>query len=87
MLFCFFVVLVAGYLVGKKHRADSADEFLTGGGSLGWFKTGLTMVAMSIDTGIMRIVDIGFVWGFAIQWNAVVLGVLPNTTRIFVNGY
>ena len=55
MSFSFFVVLVAGYLVGKKHRADSADEFLTGGGNLGWFKTGLTMVAMSIDTGIMRI--------------------------------
>ena len=80
----FLVVFVAGYLLGKKHRGDSAQDFLTGGHSLGWFKTGLTMIAMSIDTGIMGIVGIAFVWGFAIQWNAVNLWITAPFAAMFL---
>lgn len=84
VLFYFFVILVAGYLVGKKHRTDSARDFLTGGRSLSWFRTGLTMIAMSIDTGIMGVVGIGFVWGFAIQWNAVNLWINAPFAAMFL---
>jgi len=80
----FLVILVVGYLVGKKHRGDSARDFLTGGRSFGWFKTGLTMIAMSIDTGIMGIVGIAFVWGFAIQWNAVNLWITAPLAAMFL---
>jgi SSS family solute:Na+ symporter len=80
----FLVILAAGYLVGKKHRGDSARDFLTGGRSLDWFKTGLTMIAMSIDTGIMGIVGIAFVWGFAIQWNAVNIWITAPFAAMFL---
>lgn len=84
VLFYFFIILLAGYLVGKKHRSDSAADYLTGGRSLNWFKTGLTLIAMSIDTGIMGVVGIGFVWGFAIQWNAVNLWITAPLAAMFL---
>lgn len=80
----FFILLLAGYLVGKKHRKDSAVDFLTGGHSLNWFKTGLTLIAMGIDTGIMGIAGIAFVWGMAIQWNAVNLWVTAPLAAMFL---
>jgi SSS family solute:Na+ symporter len=84
VLLYFFVIITAGYLVGKRHKADSARDFLTGGRSLSWFKTGLTMIAMSINPGIMGLVGIGFVWGFAIQWNAVNLWLTAPFAAMFM---
>jgi len=67
----FAIILIAGYWVGRKHRKDSAQDYMTGGKSLNWFQSGLTLIAMSVDTGIMGVAGVGFVWGLAIQPHAV----------------
>ena len=72
VLFYFAVIFLAGYMVSKKHRSDNARDFLTGGHSLNWFKTGLTLIAMSIDTGIMGVAGIGFVPGRLIQGESMI---------------
>ena len=84
VLLYFVVILVAGFLVSRKHRDDSASDFLTGGHSLNWFKTGLTLIAMSIDTGIMGVAGIGFVWGLAIQPNALNLWIAAPLAAMFL---
>src|SRR6056297_1354086 len=84
VLLYFIVILVAGFLVSRKHRHDSANDFLTGGHSLNWFKTGLTLIAMSIDTGIMGVAGIGFVWGLAIQPNALNLWISAPLAAMFL---
>lgn len=78
------VILVAGFLVSKKHRQDTASDYLTGGRTLNWFKTGLTLIAMSIDTGIMGVAGIGFVWGLAIQPNALNLWISAPLAAMFL---
>lgn len=80
----FVILLLAGYFVSKKHAKDSADEFLTGGKHLNWFETALTVIAMSIDTGIMGVAGIGFVWGLAIQPNAVNLWISAPIAAMFL---
>lgn len=84
VLLYFIIILLAGYFISKKHSKDSADDFLTGGKYLNWFKTGLTLIAMSIDTGIMGVAGIGFVWGLAIQPNAVNLWVSAPIAAMFL---
>ena len=84
VLLYFVVILVAGFFVSKKHSKDSANDFLTGGHTLTWFKTGLTLIAMSIDTGIMGVAGIGFVWGLAIQPNALNLWVSAPLAAMFL---
>ncbi|MCK4921743.1 MAG: sodium/solute symporter [Bacteroidales bacterium] len=84
VLLYFTVIIVAGYLVSRKHRSDSASDFLTGGHTLNWFKTGLTLIAMSIDTGIMGVAGIGFVWGLAIQPNALNLWIAAPLAAMFL---
>ena len=66
----FLIVFIAGIAVSRKYRGESASDFLTGGKSLNWFQTGLTLIAMSIDTGIMGVAGVGFVWGMTIHPNA-----------------
>ncbi len=66
----FIIILAAGYLVSKRHRKDSAADFMTGGHNLNWFQTALTLIAMG-DIGTLGVAGIGFVWGLAVQWNAV----------------
>ncbi|MGA2324216.1 MAG: sodium/solute symporter [Sedimentisphaerales bacterium] len=83
VLFYFLVILTAGYLVAKKHRKDSAVDFLTGGHSLNWFKTALTLIAMG-DIGTLGVAGIGFVWGMAIQWNAVNLWINGPLAAMFI---
>jgi len=78
------VILVAGFFVSKKHRKDTAIDYLTGGHNLNWFKTGLTLIAMSIDTGIMGVAGIGFVWGMAIQPNALNLWISAPLAAMFL---
>lgn len=80
----FVVILTAGFIISHRHRKDSASDFLTGGHSLNWFKTGLTLIAMSIDTGIMGVAGIGFVWGLAIQPNALNLWVSAPLAAMFL---
>lgn len=80
----FAIVLIAGYLVSRRHKTDTADEFLTGGRTLSWPKVGLTLLAMSIDSGIMAYAGIGFVWGLAIQWNAVNLWITAPFAAMFL---
>ena len=84
VLLYFLVIIVAGALISRKHRNDSASDFLTGGHSLNWFKTGLTLIAMSIDTGIMGVAGIGFVWGLAIQPNALNLWISAPLAAMFL---
>ena len=78
------VILISGFFISKKHRKDSALDFMTGGHSLNWFQTGLTLIAMSIDTGIMGVAGIGFVWGLAIQPNALNLWVSAPLAAMFL---
>lgn len=84
ILLYFVIIILAGYFVSRRHSKDSADEFLTGGRYLNWFKTGLTLIAMSIDTGIMGVAGIGFVWGLAIHPNAVNLWVSAPIAAMFL---
>jgi solute:Na+ symporter, SSS family len=67
-------VLVFGfsYFFGSKYNKKDASEFMTGGRHLNWKQTGLTLIAMMFDPGIMGISALAFVWGFyVVQWNAV----------------
>ncbi|WP_430811885.1 MULTISPECIES: sodium:solute symporter family transporter [unclassified Carboxylicivirga] len=80
----FIIILSAGFLVSKKHSGDSASDYLTGGKELNWVKTGLTLIAMSIDTGIMGVAGIGFVWGLAIQPNAINLWIAAPLAAMFL---
>ncbi len=84
VLLYFIIVLIAGVLVSRKHNKDSANDFLTGGHSLNWIKTGLTLIAMSIDTGIMGVAGLGFVWGLAIQVNALNLWISAPLAAMFL---
>lgn len=80
----FAVVLLAGYLISRKHKSDSASDFISGGHNLNWIKTGLTLVAMSVDTGIMAFAGLGFVFGLVIQWNAVNLWITASFAGMFL---
>lgn len=78
------VILVAGFLLSRKHRADSAKDYMTGGKSLNWIQTGLVLVAMSLDTGIMGVAGIGFVWGLTIHPNAVNFWITAPLAAMFL---
>jgi SSS family solute:Na+ symporter len=68
----FGIVFAAGWLYSRRYKKDTAKEFLTGGRHLSWWQTGLTLIAMMIDPGIMGFAALGFIWGYyIIQWNAV----------------
>ena len=84
VLLYFVIILVAGFLVGRKHRGDSAKDYMTGGHSLSWLQTGLVLVAMSLDTGIMGVAGIGFVWGLTIHPNAVNLWITAPVAAMFL---
>lgn len=68
----FVLIFTAGYFISRRHRTDSSAEFITGGRTLPWHKTALTIAAMAVDPGIMGLSGLGFLWGFyPLQWNAV----------------
>jgi solute:Na+ symporter, SSS family len=70
--FYFVLVFAFSYFFGKKYSKKDASEFMTGGRHLNWKQTGLTLIAMMFDPGIMGISALAFVWGFyVVQWNAV----------------
>ncbi|NJM16864.1 MAG: sodium/solute symporter [Bacteroidales bacterium] len=60
---------------------------MTGGHSLSWWKTGMTLIAMMFDPGIMGISALAFVWGFyVIQWNAVNVWITAWFAGMFIIG-
>jgi SSS family solute:Na+ symporter len=68
----FVIVAGIGLIYSRRYRKENAIEFLTGGRHLTWWQTGLTLIAMMIDPGIMGFAAFGFIWGYyVIQWNAV----------------
>ncbi|UCE99104.1 MAG: sodium/solute symporter [Planctomycetota bacterium] len=68
----FIIVTVIGFAYSRRYKKDTAKEFVTGGRHLKWWQTGLTLIAMMIDPGIMGFAALGFLWGYyIIQWNAV----------------
>ena len=80
----FIVILCAGYFISKKHRKVGAKEFLTGGHEMNWVQTGLTLIAMSVDTGLIAYAGVSFVWGFVIQWNAVHIWITAPFAAMFL---
>lgn len=68
----FVFVFVTSFIYAIRHRKQSGSEFLTGGHHLNWWQTGMTLIGMMFDPGIMGISALAFTWGFyVIQWNAV----------------
>lgn len=54
----------------KFKKQGSAEDFMTGGHHLPWWKTGFTLVALMFDPGIMGNTALAFVWGYyVVQWN------------------
>jgi SSS family solute:Na+ symporter len=69
--FVLVIVFAAGYSRKMKNK-ETDEEFLTGGHHLNWWQTGLTLIGMMFDPGVMGISALAFTWGFyVIQWNAV----------------
>ncbi len=68
----FIVVFVIGFIISRRNSKNSSHEFLTGGRHLKWWQTGLTLIAMFVDPGIMGTAALSFIHGFyVIQWNGV----------------
>ncbi len=80
----FLIIFIVGYFLSKKYRLSSTEEFITGGRHLKWWQTGLTLVAMVIDPGIMGLAGLSFIYGFyVIQWNAVNIWITPWFAALF----
>ena len=84
VLLYLITVLFSGYYISRKHKTDSAKDYMTGGRTMNWLQTGLTLIAMSIDTGIMGVAGLGFVWGMTIQPNAVNLWFTAPLAAMFL---
>jgi solute:Na+ symporter, SSS family len=68
----FCIVFVAGYILSRRAKGASAEEFLTGGRTRTWYQTALTLFAMGADPAVMSVAGLGFLWGFyLIQWPGV----------------
>lgn len=68
----FVIVFFAGWRLSRKYSKLSTEEFLTGGKHMKWWQTGLTLIAMMVDPGIMGVSTLSFLFGFyVIQWNAI----------------
>lgn len=80
----FAIVFIAGIVVSRRFKGETASDFLTGGKNLNWFQTGLTLIAMSIDTGIMGVAGVGFVWGMSIHPNAANLWITAPLAAMFL---
>jgi solute:Na+ symporter, SSS family len=72
VLVYFIIVFVIGFYFSRKNAKTSSHEFITGGRHLKWWQTGLTLIAMFVDPGIMGTAALSFIHGFyVIQWNGV----------------
>lgn len=83
----FIIIFVASMVISKKNRKKGTNEFLTGGKDLNWKQTGLTLIAMMFDPGIMGNTALAFIWGFyVVQWNAVNIWFTPAFAGLFFVG-
>lgn len=81
------IVVIISFLSARKTKKSSANEFMTGGRHLNWWQTGMTLIAMMFDPGIMGISALAFVWGFyVIQWNAVNVWITAWFAGMFIIG-
>ncbi|MDX2194908.1 MAG: sodium/solute symporter [Cytophagales bacterium] len=68
----FLIILVAGIVLSKKQKNANDDEPLQSGKHLSWWETGLTMIAMMVDPGIMGLAGLSFIFGlYCVQWTAI----------------
>lgn len=68
----FIVVFVISFFISRKNAKNTTHEFMTGGRHMKWWQTGLTLIAMFVDPGIMGTAALSFIHGFyVIQWNGV----------------
>lgn len=83
----FVVIFVAGFFISKRNRKENASDFLTGGKTMNWKQTGMTLVAMMFDPGVMGNTALAFLWGFyVVQWNAVNVWFTPWFAGLFFIG-
>ena len=81
----FLLIFFAGYIISRKYRDASAQEFLTGGRTLPWYRMALTMFAMASDPGIIGLAGIGFIWGlYPIQWTSVHIWITASFAAMFM---
>jgi SSS family solute:Na+ symporter len=69
-----FMVTILGTSIyySFKYKKSPESDFLTGGRHMNWFKTGMSLIGMMFDPGIMGNSALAFVWGYyVVQWNAV----------------
>ncbi len=68
----FAAIFSAGYILSRRFRKKSAEEFITGRGTTNWWQAALTIVAMAVDPSVMGLGGLGFLWGFYLfQWTGV----------------
>jgi len=83
----FVIIFIVGFFLSRKNRKGDSSEFLTGGKTMTWKQTGMTLVAMMFDPGIMGNTALAFLWGFYIvQWNAVNVWFTPWFAGLFFIG-
>lgn len=68
----FVIIFIVSVFISRKNAKSSSHEFMTGGRHMKWWQTGLTLIAMFVDPGIMGTAALSFIHGFyVIQWNGV----------------
>jgi solute:Na+ symporter, SSS family len=66
------IIFIISVFISHKNAKSTTNEFLTGGRHMKWWQTGLTLIAMFVDPGIMGTAALSFIHGFyVIQWNGV----------------
>jgi len=72
VVYLVFIIGLSIYYTLKYKKQNSADDFLTGGRHMNWRQTGMSLIGMMFDPGIMGNSAFAFVWGYyVVQWNAV----------------
>lgn len=65
-------ILITSIYFSIKYKKSPEAEFLTGGRHMNWYQTGMSLIGMMFDPGIMGNSALAFVWGYyVVQWNAV----------------
>lgn len=83
----FVAVFVVSYILSRRYRKTNDTDFVTGGRTLNWKQTGMTLIAMMFDPGVMGISALAFVWGFyVVQWNAVNIWITCWFAGMFIVG-
>jgi len=81
----FLIISVAGWILGRSNKNASAEEIITGGHNLSWWRATLNVIAVSFDSGsFITTVGWGFIWGMNAQWNAVTLWFTAPFGALFI---